>query len=424
MEITLSPKQKKAIAEAKRRMNIWIGSVRSGKTFSSILKFISSLQQPPYGDVMILGYNRDTIQRNVLELMFNLLGQPAPSIGSMSTKLFGRNVYFVGAHNERAISRLQGSTLAIAYVDEITRIPQSVWSMLLTRLSIPGAKLYGTANPEGPSHWLKIDYLDKKEKFDLIDWTFHLDDNPTLSEEYKHAIMTELTGVWYKRYILGEWAMAEGAIYDMFDEKFHVVDENPRWNQYTIVGIDYGTTNPFAAVAVGYNNLHRPFLFVEKELYYDSSATGISKTDSQYADMLEDFLQGLPNNKYIYLDPSAASFEVELRRRGIKVLQADNRVTEGIRYVASLFHRGDLQISSSCKNLIREIQGYVWDLTASSKGKDQPVKKNDHLNDALRYCLATHYGGKLFLDPPQPKLEPIKQYKPYNSYGWFGGGTI
>ena len=419
MQIHLSDKQKRAIVEAKARINLWIGAVRSGKTFSSLIKFIAALQEEPWGDVMILGYNRDTIQRNVLESMYALLGAQAPSIGSKAVKLFGRNVYFVGAHNEGAISRLQGSTLAIAYVDEITRIPQSVWSMLMTRLSVPGARLYGTANPESPSHWLKTDYIDRKKEFDLIDWTFYLDDNPALDEKYKQAIKSELTGVWYRRLILGEWAIAEGAIYDMFNPDFHIVDENPRWNQYTVIGIDYGTTNPFAAVAIGFTNIHRPFLFVEKELYYDSSKTGISKTDAQYADMLEEFLLTLPNNKWIYLDPSAASFETELRRRGIKVLSANNDVENGIRYVASLLHKGDVQIHRSCKNLIREMYGYVWDLVASSKGKDKPIKKDDHCLDCFRYGTFSHWGGQLFLENTT-KIQPIPQYKPYDQYGWFG----
>ncbi|HMF71392.1 MAG TPA: PBSX family phage terminase large subunit [Flavitalea sp.] len=423
MHISLSEKQKVAIAESNARINLWIGAVRSGKTFSSIIKFISALQKAPWGDVMILGYNRDTLQRNVINPMYQLLGTDPPSIGSKGIKLFGRNVYFVGAHNEGAISRLQGATLALSYVDEITRIPQSVWSMLMTRLSVTDAKVYGTANPESPSHWLKLEYLDRKDLFDLKEWNFYIDDNPALDEKYKSAIKSELTGVWYRRYILGEWAVAEGAIYDMFDPLFHVLEDSPRWNQYTIIGIDYGTTNPFGMVAIGFNNTHRPFLFIDKEFYYDSSVTGISKTDAQYADMVEEFLIDFPNAKYIYLDPSAASFETELRRRGVKVISANNDVENGIRYVASLFHKGDLQIHRSCKNLIREIQGYVWDLEASSKGKDKPIKKADHLLDAARYGIFSHFGGKLFLEDPKPKTEPTQQFKPYNSYGWFGGTT-
>lgn len=425
MRISLSDKQKKAIAQSNARINLWIGSVRSGKTYSSIIRFIASLQQEPYGDVMILGYNRDTIQRNVLEPLYQLLGEPVPSVGCKNTKLFGRNVYFVGAHNESSIARIQGSTLAIAYVDEVAKLPKSVWSMLMTRLSVKNAILFGTANPDGPSHWLKLDYLDRRDKFDLQDWQFTLDDNPSLTEDYKNAIKSELTGVWYRRLIMGEWAIAEGSVYDMFNSDYHVIDDNPRWNQYTIIGVDYGTTNPFAAIAIGFNNLHRPFLVVEKELYYDSSKTGVQKTDAQYADMLEDFLANFPNNKYVYLDPSAASFEQELKRRGIKVLSANNDVTSGIRYVSSLIYKGDLQIHNSCKNLINEIQGYVWDLSLSQKGKDAPLKKNDHALDAMRYAIYSHFGGKSFLDPVTPKMqEQVTHYKSYDNYGWFGGGAL
>lgn len=418
MDITLSSKQRKALVEATAKINLWIGAVRSGKTFSSILSFLEALQSPVQGDAVILGYNRDTIQRNVVGLMYQLLGADAPGLGVNRVKLFGRNVDFIGANNEGAVSRLQGATLAFAYADEVPRLPESCWRMLLTRCSQPGSRIYGTANPEAPGHWLKTNYIDRQDQFDVKVWTFTMDDNPVLDDEYKKMVSSALSGVWYQRYILGEWAAAEGAIYDMFDPAIHVIPDNPRWDQYTIMGIDYGTTNPFGVTVIGYNNTHRPFLCVEKELYYSSEETGISKTDSQYADMVEELLQDFPNNKWIYLDPSAKSFETELLRRGIKVLPADNSVQSGIRYVASLLHKGDLQIVKGCKNLIREIQGYVWDKNMTERGEDKPIKKADHLVDSLRYGIFSHFGHMKKLDaPPQPEYYPKPTYKKYNTYG-------
>ena len=172
--------QNKSFREATHRFNIWVGAVRSGKTFSSIYKFIERLRNGVPGDAMIIGVNRGTIHRNVLTTLYKTLGFPCPSPMCNKTTLYGRDVYFVGAPDVSAVTTIQGSTLAYAYVDEATCIPEAFWKMLETRLSVPGAQLFATCNPEGPAHWLKKDYLDRADVHDLIHWQFNLDDNPVL----------------------------------------------------------------------------------------------------------------------------------------------------------------------------------------------------------------------------------------------------
>ena len=153
--MTLSPKQIESFNGADSRINVWIGAVRSGKTYSSILKLIDLIKNGPEGSCMIIGVNRDTIQRNVLLELYKFLGFPCPGAKTTETKLYGRNIYFVGAHDEGSVRRIQGSTLAFAYVDEVTCIPQPFFTMLLSRLSVKGAQLLCTGNPEGPAHWFK-----------------------------------------------------------------------------------------------------------------------------------------------------------------------------------------------------------------------------------------------------------------------------
>ena len=157
----LSEKQIFSFNDSDARINIWVGAVRSGKSFTCDLKFIDLLKNGPPGDCMIVGVNRDSIQRNVIRPIYRLLGFPDPGSKTTEAKLYGRNVYFVGAHDEGAVRRIQGATLAFAYVDEITCIPSPFWRMLLSRLSVPGAQLIGTCNPEAPAHWLKKEYLDR-----------------------------------------------------------------------------------------------------------------------------------------------------------------------------------------------------------------------------------------------------------------------
>ena len=200
MTFVTSPKQNLSYLEATHRFNIWVGAVRSGKTFSSIRKFIDRIKYGVPGDAMIIGVNRGTIHRNILTSMFKTLGFPCPSPMSNKIHIFGRDLYFVGAPDVSAVSTIQGSTLAYAYIDECSQIPEPFFKMLESRLSIPGAQLFATCNPDTPSHWLKKQYLDRADVHDLIYWNFYLEDNPVLDETYKKAITASYTGVWYRRF--------------------------------------------------------------------------------------------------------------------------------------------------------------------------------------------------------------------------------
>ena len=188
----LSDKQIKSFAEATKRYNFWVGAVRSGKTFASLLKFIDLLKNGPKGDVMIVGVSRESIQRNVLGQLYEFLRFPMPSSKTNETLLYGRRVYFVGAHDEGTVRKIQGATLALAYIDELTSIPEPFLKMLETRLSVKGAQLLATMNPEGPSHFIKKDYIDRQHELNLNVWHFVMDDNPALDDEYKTEIKKSL----------------------------------------------------------------------------------------------------------------------------------------------------------------------------------------------------------------------------------------
>lgn len=385
----LSPKQIQSFNEANQRFNIWVGAVRSGKTYSSILKLIDLIKNGPEGNGMIIGVNRDTIQRNVLLELYKFLGFPPPSTKTTETKLYGRNIYFVGAHDESAVRRIQGSTLAFAYVDEATCIPEPFWRMLLSRLSVKGAQLLATCNPEGPVHWLKKEFIDRAKELDLACWNFNLDDNPSLDERYKEGLKKEYTGMWYKRYILGEWAVAHGLIYDAFDS-INVFDKQMEPPNYYVMGIDYGTSNATAAVLCAISPTRWPQIRVEDEYYWDSEKKGRQKTDAELATDIKDFI-GYRNISAIYVDPSAASLKLELRNRNLPVLDAKNDVIEGIKQTSKFISQKNLLIHKKCVTLLDCIQSYSWDPKAASQGEDKPLKKKEHILDALRYACYTAF---------------------------------
>lgn len=408
MNFQTSPKQNKSYLEATHRFNIWVGAVRSGKTFSSIRKFIDRLKNGVPGDAMIVGVNRGSIHRNVISPMFKTLGFPVPSQMTNKTKIFGRDLYFIGAPDVSAVSTIQGSTLAYAYVDEATCIPEPFWKMLETRLSVSGAQLFATANPAAPAHWLKKQYIDRSDIHDLIYWNFFLDDNPVLDEAYKKAITASFTGVWYKRFILGEWCQASGAIYDTFDNDN--IYTNPFQNPtYYLCGIDYGTTNATAAVLCAITPNKWPQMAIEAEYYYDSEKVGRSKTDAELTRDIVDFVKH-KNVQGIYIDPAAASLKIALRQADLPILDANNDVVLGIKCVGKFISGKNIQVHKSCKILTEQIQSYAWCPKGQERGEDKPIKKDDHICDALRYACTPFMDSMEFSNPDQElSFEQLKR---------------
>ena len=433
----LSGKAAQSIALATARINVWEGSVRSSKTIDSLLWWLRYVRRGPAGNLAMVGKTERTLKRNVVDPLIEMVGPGRCRYvgGAGEVFLLGRRVYLAGANDERAQEKIRGLTLAGAYVDEASIIPESFWSMLLTRLSIDGAQLGATTNPDNPNHWLLKDYLKRAATWlrgdgsviilgdepltsgnaeapqntphnihgnilDLARFSFRLADNPTLSEAYKEALAAEFTGLWHRRFVLGEWVAAEGAIYDMFrvdGNDSHVVDALPTMTGWWM-GVDYGTTNPFVALLIGEGVDGR--LYVAREWRWDSRARRGQLTDAQYSQRLRtwwaDGCDGLvdtdrddpPAVERTFIDPSAASFitQVYSDDNWARAALADNTVLDGIRDVSTLLSSGRLRIHRSCAGLIDEMTGYVWDDKAQKQGEDKPVKVADHGPDALRYA--------------------------------------
>lgn len=410
--MTVAPlvgKQRESVRHATARVNVWEGSVRSGKTVASLLAWLRYVRQGPPGNLLMVGKTERTLKRNIIDPLVDMLGRRRCRYiqGDGVVWLLGRRVYVAGANDERANEKIRGLTLAGAYVDEASLVPESFWSMLLTRLSVEGAQLLATTNPDNPRHWLKQDWLDKAsihirrdgnlvkggDGLDLARFTFGLDDNPHLPPAYVEALRREFVGLWYRRFILGEWVAAEGAIFDMLDPTVdgHLVDELPDMLAWWLA-IDYGTTNPFHAILLGYGSDDR--LYAAREWRWDSRAQRRQLTDAQYVEQVgqwvRDGCDGAMGEQEqverVFVDPSAASFIRAAHLDGWAGLQpADNTVLDGIRDVASLLAARRLLIHESCGATVDEMSGYSWDPKAQERGEDAPLKQDDHAPDAVRY---------------------------------------
>lgn len=291
---------------------------------------------------------------------------------------------------------LRISMNTLAYCDEITLYPESFFRMLSTRMSEENASMFCTTNPDSPYHYIKTDYIDKAVEDVCRVFSFTIDDNPNLPSDYVIQLKKEFSGLWYDRFILGKWVLAEGTVYDMWNEARFCISTStllkkagkPQFRNY-VVGVDYGTSNPTSFLMVGFDSYDGP-KYVVKEYYHDGRKNG-QKTDAQYRVDLLDFIQGY-NVTAIVLDPSAASFKTELRSHGVITRDANNSKIDGIRYVSSLLNQDKLFIDYSCFNLKKEFTAYVWDQNAQKRGLDEPIKEFDHALDALRYALYTIFG--------------------------------
>ncbi len=411
----LSLKQQDAFLNSTARINILEGAVRSGKSFVSLLRWIDFCINGPKGPLIICGRTDKTIKRNIIIPLQNLVGNGVVyRSGKGEIQFYDRTIYVVGANDDRAEAKIRGSEFAGALIDEATLIPENFFKMLLSRMSIPGACLFASTNPDSPYHWLKRDFIDRVHELDLKTFKFNIHDNPSLSEKYIKDLSDEYRGLWYKRFILGDWVIAEGTVFDFFDEDIHVIPYPTSQAQYYIVGIDYGTTNPCVFTLVGYNSEAYPNMWVEKEYYFDSRKEQRQKSDYDYVQDYKKFVDGI-NVKHIYIDPSAASLKQEFYRNGINnVIDAINDVIPGIRFLGQLLSNGTLKICSFCENTIKEFSTYVWDEKAVLRGEDKPLKMNDHAIDSLKYCLYTNFYFKS--TKRMTEQDAIEMEREYSNY--------
>ncbi|WP_281550182.1 PBSX family phage terminase large subunit [Murimonas intestini] len=380
------------------------GAIRSGKTVCMSLSFVFwAMEYYSDQNFAMCGKTIGSFRRNVLMVLklmlrsrgFSVADHRADNLVEISRNGVTNHFYIFGGKDESSQDLIQGITLAGVFFDEVALMPESFVNQATGRCSVDGSKYWFNCNPDGPYHWFKLNWLDKAEEKNLLVLHFTMDDNLSLSEKIKARYRSMYTGVFYQRYILGLWKMAEGVIYDMFSEERHVkaILEYVRLliDGGRYISIDYGTQN--ATVFLLWNKGRNGKWYCIREYYYSGREKGVQKTDSEYAEDLIKFLDGTPV-KAVIVDPSAASFIAELNKRGFAVIQADNDVEDGIRLVATLLNTERIIFSQSCKNTIMEFASYIWDPKAAERGEDRPIKQHDHAMDAVRYFCYTILNNK------------------------------
>lgn len=372
------------------------GAIRSGKTLSMSLSFVMWAMSVFNGQNFgMCGKTIGSFRRNVvfwLKLMLRSRGYRIADHRNDNLLIVTRGdkinyFYIFGGKDERSQDLIQGITLAGCFFDEVALMPESFVNQATGRCSVDGSKYWFNCNPDGPYHWFKKNWIDERDKKRLLYLHFSMDDNLSLSERIKERYRSMYSGVFYQRYIRGLWVVAEGLVYDMFNEETHIVNSLKGLvfrNYY--VSCDYGTQNATAFHLWSKEASGRWICL--REYYYSGRDEGRQKTDTEYADDMEEWLKGIKPQKII-IDPSAASFIAELKKRGYQIKRARNDVLDGIRYVASLLNRNKIGIYKECKHTILEFASYIWDSKAAEHGEDKPVKTRDHAMDSIRYFCYT-----------------------------------
>lgn len=409
----LNPKQIDFMLNDDRRINLLTGSVRSGKTYVSLLKwaiFVGTM--PENAEFLMAGKTITSLKRNCLGLLQELVGDNFKySLTSKSGKLFGRTVWLEGANDDRAESKIRGMTLAGAYVDELTQVPEDFYRMLLSRLSVKNAKLYATTNPDTPSHWVKVDIIENDE-IDKKVWQFQFDDNEILKKdnpEYFEQLRKEYLSmgeVFYQRFILGLWVLAEGLIYKQFANNTEMFLKDKAVDQFgnninfmiISIGIDYGATEgetEFKATGITYG-------FKEAWTIDEMKLTGLNTPEHMYEKFVEFYkrvVQKYGKVTHCFADYGALgqvltfglNRYLQIHRIPLQVQDCiKGKIIDRIYMDLTLFAQGRRFILKDCQYLIEAYQQAVWDEKHEDERLDDGTTPIDDL-DASEYSMFPFY---------------------------------
>ena len=402
--VRFSPKQRRVLTwwlQDDWEAIICDGAVRSGKTFSMGLSFIL------WAQANFDGRQFGLCGKTIVSLRRNLLADLLPylrGLGMLCREKRGENMLIVrfnghenrfllfGGRDESSAALIQGSTLAGVLLDETALMPRSFVEQAVSRCSVQGSRLWFSCNPDKKQHWFYREWILKAEERRALYLHFTMEDNPGLSRRIRSRYQNAYSGVFYRRFVLGEWIAAQGLVYDFFDRTRDAAPVPEGDFRAWRISVDYGTANP---ASFGLWGRKGDVWYRVREFYYDSRKEGRQKTDAEYVEDLAELAGERPLDRVI-VDPSAASFIEALRRRGFRVVKADNNVRDGIRVTADLLKRGRIVLCDTCGDCLREIELYCWE---ERDGRDAPHKEHDHAMDDLRYFamdLAGESGGGVF----------------------------
>ena len=367
------------------------GAIRSGKTVSMSLSYgLWAMEKFNDQDFIMAGKTVGSFRRNVLRFWktmmkargFAVVDKRSDNLVIVTKGNVENRFYIFGGKDEASQDLVQGITAAGAFFDEVALMPESFVNQATARCSVDGSKFWFNCNPSSPQHWFKVGWIDKWKERRLLYLHFTMDDNLSLSEKIKERYRGQYSGVFFQRFILGLWVLAEGIIYQMFGKDTIVPTVERKYSRF-VISMDYGIQNPTAMLLWGFSD---GIWYQVDEYYHSGRETSQQKTDQDYYEELER-LAGDRFVECLIIDPSATSFIALVKqKKRFKVRKAKNDVIDGIRKTASAIQQGKIKVNDCCKETIKEYGLYSWD---AKSNEDRPIKENDHAMDATRYFVNT-----------------------------------
>lgn len=401
----LSPKQKEFWNAPFHRWNIKHGATRTGKTYLDLFMIPRRIRERAGMDglVVLIGNTKGTLQRNVIDPMIELYGSDlVSSIRSDNTAmLFGEKAYCLGADSRKHVDRLRGVSIKYGYGDEVATWNEEVFEMLKSRLDKSYSTFDCTCNPKDPDHWFKK-FIDSDA--DIFSQQYSIDDNPFLPDSVREALKREHRGVFYDRYILGLWTVAEGLVFPYFAENadqwnWKPAPENPPIFSHIVIGIDFGGNGSATRFcACGFVGGWRDLIVLDEfglPITNRIDADGIAAAFIRfYRKIMEDwggvdFVFGDSASTTMINTLVSAARSEGLPWRNISSV-VKNAVEDRPVTIDRLLNSGRLRIHPKCIDTKRALASLRWDEKDPRRPEDKNLGNINDIYDAFCYTWITH----------------------------------
>ena len=400
-----------------KRINILEGAVRSGKTWISLIVFSLWVSMQPKGATFLMvAKTLTSLKRNCLDLLQSLVGEKnfTYNLSQKQAQLFGRTVYLEGVNDVRAEGKIRGMTLTGAYCDEVTLFTEDFFTMLLSRLSMPGAKLFATTNPDNPNHWLNVKYLKRGDNLDMLIAKYNIDDNKTLDKDYVEALKKEYTGVFYKRFILGEWVVADGLCFQQFADapERWLKDEAEDNINFISIGVDFGGSgsgHAFVATAF-HGNFDKIGVIKNYKLDGPKGTIDADRLNYEFVRFVRELQSEYKAPvRYAFCDNAEtyliSGIKAAVRSAGLSLQVGDSEkgtIIDRIVCTNTLLNTDRFYILRRCEQTINALRSAMWDPKAAEKGID---KRLDDFSTDIDSLDSYEYSFSRFIS----KLTPRKR---------------
>ena len=406
----LTKKQKRFLVDSNRlkaRITLLYGSVRAGKTYIALLWFVMFvLTRSVTEEFLMIGKTLTTLKRNSLNLLQSLVGEKnfSYSMSAKEGRLFGRTVWLEGADNEAAESKIKGMTLAGIYADELTEIPKAVTMQCFARISRPGARFIGTTNPDDPENYVNQEIILNPLINKHVE-KFTIDDNTFLDPAYVAEIKKEFTGVFYERFILGNFVRAEGVIFRQFADNpgKWILDEVPDDVKWMTFGIDFGVNRSKTIfMCTGIRERGAGIVILE-EFRISESGVKPDEIERRFCEFARYCIAKYPNIKptYCWTDqPETLTLGIAaaVRREGIPVMVTianKRQINDRIYAKERMLNLGKWHVMRHCTMVIYSTSNQLWNEKKTEKGQDVRLDNDPKVNDVAD---AEEYSWEEFIE--------------------------